>query len=275
MAELQLARFIAYLIHRKIHYPAELIALLIHMPGYGCAEHLAHDAGCLLRGSLCSRGNAYKAAGGKLERLGYGLMVRRNELGYAAGKAAVRLYLEPIRLLTGLHLNIGAKLVNMLPCKLTAAACYGLYGVSLCKRGKLAAFNYVSYILYPEIYAVIRLVAAELLQSVIVRYALERRGGGNVVCAVFCEYRRQHVLYYGEHVLLRGKRHLHIELIELARAPVPPRVLITEAGGYLEIPVKAGGHKELLELLRRLRKGVELARVLPRGHEIIPCALWA
>ena len=83
----------------------------------------------------------------------------------------------------------------------------------------------------------------------------------------------QHVLQHGEHVLLGGEGHLHIQLIELAGGAVGPGVLVPEAGGDLEVPVKAGGHQQLLELLGRLGQGVELAGVLPGGHQIVPGAL--
>jgi hypothetical protein len=45
------------------------------------------------------------------------------------------------------------------------------------------------------------------------------------------------------------------------------RVLVAETGRDLEILVEARDHQKLLELLRRLRQRVELARMQPRGHE--------
>ena len=129
-------------------------------------------------------------------------MVRSHELGDASGEAAVRLHLEPIGLGAGLHLNIGAQLVYMLSGQLAAAAGYGLNGVALGKGRKFAARNKLSYVLYPQIYAVIRLIRAELLQRIVIGYALERRGGGHVIRSVFCENGRQNVLYYEENILL-------------------------------------------------------------------------
>ena len=45
-------------------------------------------------------------------------------------------------------------------------------------------------------------------------------------------------------------------------------------GGDLEIAVKAGGHQQLLELLRRLRQGVEFARMVSGRHQVVPGAFW-
>ena len=73
---------------------------------------------------------------------------------------------------------------------------------------------------------------------------------------------RQHILKDGEDVVLRSEGHLHIQLIELAGAAVGTGVLIAEARRDLEIAVEAGGHEQLLELLRSLRQGIELAGML-------------
>lgn len=64
---------------------------------------------------------------------------------------------------------------------------------------------------------------------------------------------------YGKYVILRGKSHLHVQLVKLTGGAVRPGVLVPEAGGDLEVPVKAGGHQQLLELLGRLRQGIELS----------------
>ena len=76
-----------------------------------------------------------------------------------------------------------------------------------------------------------------------------------------------------EHVLLRDEAHLDVELVELARQPVGARVLVAEAGRDLEVAVEARHHDELLELLRRLRQRVELARMQARRHQEVARAL--
>ena len=75
-----------------------------------------------------------------------------------------------------------------------------------------------------------------------------------------------------QHVLLVHKAHLHIHLGEL-RLPVRTQVLIPEAPCHLVIPINAAHHQQLLENLRALGQGVELAVVHPAGHQIIPRAL--
>ena len=275
VTEFKLAGLFAYFIHREIDHPAKFIAFLVHMTGYQRTEHFAHDSGGFLRGRLFARSYADKRSRSEAERFNYSIVVRSHELGDASGEAAVRLHLEPIGLEAGLHLNIGAQLVYMLSGQLASAAGYRLNAVPFSKRRKFAARNKLSYILHPQIYAVIRLVRTELLQRVVIGYALKRRGGGHIVRSVFCKNGRQNVLYYGENILLRGKGHFHIQLIEFAGASVPAGVFVTEAGGNLEIPIEAGGHQKLLKLLRRLRQGIELAGVLPCGHKIVPCAFGA
>ena len=89
----------------------------------------------------------------------------------------------------------------------------------------------------------------------------------------FAEHARQHRFDSGEHILLLDEAHLQIELVELARAAVGAAVLVAETGGDLEIAVEAGDHHQLLELLRRLRQGVELARMQAAGHQEVARAL--
>ena len=72
-----------------------------------------------------------------------------------------------------------------------------------------------------------------------------------------------------EYVVLRDKAHFQIELIELARRAVGARILVAETWRDLKIPVETGNHDQLLELLRRLRQGVEFSRMQARGHEIV------
>ena len=77
----------------------------------------------------------------------------------------------------------------------------------------------------------------------------------------------KHRLDRVEDVLLGDEAHLEVELVELAGAAVSPAVFIAETGCDLEVAVEARHHQQLLELLRGLRQGVELARVQARGHQ--------
>ena len=65
------------------------------------------------------------------------------------------------------------------------------------------------------------------------------------------------------------KRHLDVELVELARRAVGAGVLVAEARRDLEVAVEARHHQQLLELLRRLRQRVELAGVNAARHQVV------
>ena len=69
-------------------------------------------------------------------------------------------------------------------------------------------------------------------------------------------------------VLGVDERHLDVQLGEL-RLPVGPQVLVAEAAGDLDVAVVAGDHENLLVELRRLRQGVESARLHAAGHQVI------
>ena len=81
-----------------------------------------------------------------------------------------------------------------------------------------------------------------------------------------------HRLHRAEHVLLGGEAHFQVELIEFARGAVGAGVLVAKTGRDLEVAVEAGDHQQLLELLGRLRQGVELARMDAGRHQIVPGA---
>ena len=79
----------------------------------------------------------------------------------------------------------------------------------------------------------------------------------------------EHRLDSLEHVLLLNETHFHVELVELARRAIRARILIAEARCDLEIAVEARNHDELLELLGRLRKRIELSGVEAARHKEI------
>ncbi len=63
-------------------------------------------------------------------------------------------------------------------------------------------------------------------------------------------------------IFLLHKRHFTIDLREL-RLPVSAQVLIPETFHNLHIPVVPRHHQQLLESLRRLRKGIKLSGIYP------------
>ena len=83
---------------------------------------------------------------------------------------------------------------------------------------------------------------------------------------------RSEALGHAKHRVLRGKRHLEIDLREL-RLAVGAQVFIAKAARNLEIFIEAGDHQNLLEDLRRLRQRVELARVNAARNQVVPRTL--
>ena len=81
-----------------------------------------------------------------------------------------------------------------------------------------------------------------------------------------------HTLKEANDVLLLDEAHLAVNLGELGLA-VGTQVLVSEALNNLEIAVHARYHKQLLECLRRLRQGIELAGVHAGGHHKVASAL--
>ncbi len=79
----------------------------------------------------------------------------------------------------------------------------------------------------------------------------------------------EHRLQGREDILLGDVGHLEIELIELAGRAIGPPILVTKAGRDLEITIESRDHQQLLELLRSLGQGIELARVNAAWHEIV------
>ena len=270
VAELQLAALLADLVHREIDDPAELVALLVHVTLAGGAEGLDGDAHGL--GRELARAHDDQRIGLEPQLLGQLGLDGGDELADAAGELAVLIDLEPIALRAALHLAVAEQLVDLLARQLAVRDGHGLDRLTA-QRLKFVLGEQLRHVGRSQVDAQIGLVAAVDRQRVVVRDAAERRLGCNIIGAELREDGGQHVLADGEHILLRRERHLHIQLIELAGGAVAARVLITEAGCDLEVAVEAARHQQLLELLRRLRQRVELARVLARGHEIVARAL--
>ena len=94
------------------------------------------------------------------------------------------------------------------------------------------------------------------------RHALQR---GQLHAAHLLEQMAGQVLEDLEHVLLLYERHLAVNLREL-RLAVGTQVFVAEALGYLEVTVETAHHQQLLQCLRALRQGIELAGVHARRH---------
>ena len=128
-----------------------------------------------------------------------------------------------------------------------------LAGKSLLQLDKLHAKAHVGFV---------RTVAAH---GIVPLHALQR---GQFHAANLLEEMAGHVFEDVEHVFLLHKRHFAVYLCELGLA-VGPQVFVAETLGYLEVTVHAGHHEELLEGLRTLRQGIELAGIHARRHHEI------
>ena len=240
------------------------------MAFHGGAQFVAHDADGLLGLSAGSHSDAYEAVRLQTEGIRDGVLAVGKEFGHAAYQLAVLIHAEPVGLLPGLHFRIGAQRVDLFPGELASGDHHGLdFRAFLVEGRELGALAVCGDILTDQIDSQIRFVGTVFLQCLQVRDAQEGRFGGSIVFSVFGKDGRQHVFQNGEDVLLSGKGHLHVQLIELAGRTVAAGVLIPEAGRDLEIAVDAGDHQQLLELLGCLRQCVELSRMLAGGHQIV------
>ena len=117
----------------------------------------------------------------------------------------------------------------------------------------------------------VRLVGAELHHGLpIADHRIGRLRHRRALRGELLKDSRQHLFPCPEHILLGGKAHLEIQLIEFPGRTIRPGVLVPEAGRYLEIFVDARHHQQLLVLLGRLGQRVELPLESAGGDDVIP-----
>ena len=243
------------------------------MAGNGSAQGLDQHTGGLESGLPLTGGQSHEVIGLQPQGLHDLLLDGVDKLGNAAHQLAVFVHAEPIGLAAGHSFHICQRLVDKLPGLVELTDLHGLHQIALGKGLEAAAAQNGGDILHPQVDPQVRLVGAVVLHGLVVGDAGEGGAAGPVIGAVLGKNRGQHVLQNGKHVLLGGEGHLHIQLIELAGGAVRAGVHVTEAGGDLEVAVEARGHQQLLELLGSLRQRVELAGMVPGGHQIVTGAL--
>ena len=140
----------------------------------------------------------------------------------------------------------------------------------LAEHGEAARGGNVRHVEDGEAEAQVGLVAAVLVHALLPRQA--GKGIIDLPAHDLLEHGFEEPLKMPQNVLLLHKGHFHIHLREL-RLTVGAQVFIPEASGHLIILVNAAHHQQLLEDLRALGQGVELAVVHPAGHQIIPRTL--
>ncbi len=119
----------------------------------------------------------------------------------------------------------------------------------------------------PDGVAQIGLVGAEFQHRLVVGDAREGRLGHAAAVGELLEHACDDGFDGVENVFLGDVAHLEIELVELAGGAVGAGGFVAEAGRDLEVAVEARDHQQLLELLRRLGQGVELAGMHARRHQ--------
>ena len=77
----------------------------------------------------------------------------------------------------------------------------------------------------------------------------------------FCEEAYKKLFHSFENFVLSTERHFNIQLIKFDRRTVSTCVFISEAWCNLEIFIKAGNHKQLLELLWSLWQCIKFSRI--------------
>ncbi len=119
------------------------------------------------------------------------------------------------------------------------------------------ALKYRSHVVQGHAEAGVGLVDAVGVHGLPIGHAAQRRGH---VHAHLGEGVVEHVLDRGHHIVLLDEAHLHVHLRELGLT-VGAQVLVAEALGHLVVALHAADHEELLQELRALRQGVEVARL--------------
>ena len=268
MTEFQFPGFLSDLVHREVHDPAELIAILLHMLLAGSAQQLSQNACRLLSLQLLSCRQADKITVLQSQSGNDSLLAVLQELGNTADKFAVLIQPEPERLMCCLYLHLCTDRVDLLAGSGESVDNNCLHGLSL-EGTEATVCHHVSCICQRQVNAQIGLVGAILVHCLQIRDSDKGRLGCLLIKTIFFKHRGKHLLHNGEDILLGGKCHLHVQLIELTGRTVGSRVLITEAGRDLKVAVKAGCHQYLLELLRCLRQRIELARMVSCRYEVI------
>ena len=272
VAEFELAALLADLIHGEVDDPAEAVNVLFKEIEPR-AEHGAEDARALLdEGELVLRDKSDERAVFKSEPLFEGFDALRNEFCDAARRRAVLVQLEPEHgAALRLDFELFGGLVDPLAGDGNAVDGDGFDFLAF-EGGESAAFRKVGDVLDDKGIAKVGLIRAVRFERFAVGDAAER-GLIGIPARILGKDGREHPLEHFEDVFLRRERHLDIQLIELAGRTVGAGVLVTEAGGDLEVLVEPRAHQELLVLLRRLRERIELAGIDAAGNDVVARAL--
>ena len=161
----------------------------------------------------------------------------------------------------------GVELLAGVRCRSLGADAADVLGVV--EHAESAAFEHVHQLDEAHAETGVGLVAAVVFHGVGPGHALER------LVKLDSAYLLEEVLCHAfeklDYVVLLDEAHLAVNLCELGLA-VGAQVFVAEALHNLEVTVDAAYHKQLLEGLRRLGQGVELAWIHAGRHHEVACA---
>ena len=272
MAEVDLLLVLVPLEHRKIDDPAELELLRIHqakLRPHPCAGETCE----LVEGVRLTGGEEHRVADLQVHLLteGFGPF-RAKVLG--DGPCAALLAFPPKDVgEAGLTFALGPVVHPITESPRSASRRRDgpdlrLWSVEDTREDtEAAAAEMCRNVLHLDRVAQVRLVRAVLADRGAIGNARKRAFGHPPAVRELFKHAAHDRLDGRKHVFLGDETHLHIELVELARRAVGAGVLVAEAGRDLEVAVKTRHHQKLLELLRRLREGVELPGVQSRRYE--------
>jgi len=259
--------------HGEVHHPEEAEVAVVepalaprHVEAEG-AQRLAH---CLVRagheddqgvGGAGRRleGAFLHAVGDGRRQRGLPFAVVGPDPGQAGGAAGLDDLLQAVQILAGVLRAAGDG----------QAADAAAIGDDPREHGERPVAEAVRQVVDLHPRADVGTVGPEAVHRLAVGHPRERR---RHLDARQAEHLLHHGFQQGDDVLPRDEAHLDVHLGEL-RLAVGAQILVAEAAHDLEVTVLAGDHEQLLEQLRRLRQGIELAVVDPAGHEVIAGAL--
>ena len=254
--------------HGEVHDPAQVVPRAIQVEQLGAVQaHLTQhlvDHGRLVRAEhdQVSRLDVERALDG-------GQLVFGEELGDGAVDLALAAVLNPGHALGAPLDGQLAQLVDLRARPVAhALGVDGLHHPARCQRPGKDLESAVGHNLgdVHELHAEapVGTVAAVFGHGLRVGHAVEREG--DVVDADGRKDLLEHVFHQAHDVVIGHEAHLDVDLGELGLA-VGAQIFVAEAPRNLVVALHAAHLRELLEQLRRLGQGVELARVHARGHD--------
>ena len=259
---------------REVDDPQEVVALALDLERAGHVRtHAAQD---LVREQTRAGGKHHKVAGLDVHALAQGChLLVREELDDGAVDRAVLAEGDPSQALGAKRGSHAGELIDLGTCPGTGAlGVNGLDGRALLVCGsrkdlELGVGKDVGQVDQVHAIAGIGLVGAIGVHGIPVVHATQRRGHLDTHAT---EGIGKNLFERAHDIVLVHEGHLDIDLGELGLT-VGTQVLVAEALGNLVVALDATDHEQLLQELRGLRQGVEVARLNTAGNDEVAGAL--